>query len=136
MPGYRLILAFCLCASVLVVGEARAECGAIPNVAWWGDLTHAKIKQHVDQKWDGDWAAYIEQWATQQIKLQSWLESDSSAVIRNRIVSFNVEAVTDYMLQVEKRLEITHCLAVEEGFDGLEDFNVASGADDDDAPTK
>lgn len=135
MPVYRLILAFCICASVLVVGEARAECSAIPNVAWWGDLTHAKIKQHVDQKLDGDWGAYIEKWAIQQKKLQSWLESGSSAVIRNRIVSFNIEAVTDYMLQVEKRLEITRCLAIDEGFDGLEDFNVASG-DDDEPSTK
>ena len=135
MPGRRSILALCICAGVLAVGEARAECESIPKVVWWGDLSHAKIIQHVDQQLDGDWAAYIEQWADQQKKLKNWIESSSRVVIRNGIASLDVRAVIDYMRQVEKRLEITRCLAIDEGFEGLDDFNLASG-DDDEPSTK
>ena len=34
---------------------AKAECGDLPKVSWWGDLTHGKIARYVEAKhgWSG-----------------------------------------------------------------------------------
>ena len=97
------------------------------RIAIFRDSPPRCIKGFEKSGLDGDWAAYIEQWADQQKKLKNWIESSSRVVIRNGIASLDVRAVIDYMRQVEKRLEITRCLAIDEGFEGLDDFNLRFG---------
>ncbi|MDA1091375.1 MAG: hypothetical protein O3A85_13820, partial [Proteobacteria bacterium] len=40
-------------------GPALASCEAFPKNPLWKMLTHDFARQHVDEKYDGDWQAYI-----------------------------------------------------------------------------
>ncbi len=101
------------------IEDTRALCGALPRVEWWGDLSHAKVKNYVDTKHHGDWAPYIGKWKAQHDTLKRAYARDSSIVFKDLGLTLKGPALADYVKQVEKRVEVVRCLARADGFDGL-----------------
>jgi hypothetical protein len=118
---------FVFAATLALSSPTFAECAAFPKVDWWGKLSHAKVVRYVERKHDGDWQPYLEKWQRQKTKLKRWLDTGSSVVIRKKGVALEGETLAEYIAQVDKRLEVTRCLAAAEGFDN---FDTAAGRED------
>ena len=130
MSGYRLLSApfFGLAVFGLVaVGEARAEFAPFPKVELWGAMSHAKIKKYVARKHDGDWQPYVTKWQRQHEKLKRVKARNSKVVFRKQGITLRGEALADYIEKVGERIEVTRCLAENEGFDNFD--TAAGGAD-------
>jgi hypothetical protein len=104
-----------------------AECGAFPDVEWWGKLSHAKVVKYVERKHDGNWEPYLRKWQRQKIKLKRWLDTGSSVVIRKKGIALEGKTLAAYIDQVDQRLAVSFCLAAAAGFD---DFDTAAGRGD------
>ena len=135
MRLFGLTVAILLGATLLANGPARADCGAIPDVAWWNDVNPEAIKKIVDRRHSGDWAAYIAKWERQMALLTSWRDSGAAA-IPFAGAKPDGKTLSDYIEQVDGRLNVAYCLAAADGFKGFGDFAVASGDEEDGKPAK
>jgi hypothetical protein len=92
-----------------------------------GKLSHAKVLRYVNRKHNGDWEPYLRKWYRQKTKLQRWLDTGSSVVIRKKGIALEGDTLKEYIDQVDNRLEVTKCLAAAEGFDN---FDTAAGVEE------
>ena len=130
MRATLMISTFVLAIAVLVGGPARADCGTLPNVQWWNDLTLAAMRQVVDRRYDGDWGSYIAKWGRQKDLLVDWGSSGTAAAMPFTDEKPDGKPLTDYIDQVDGRLNLAYCLAAEDGFEGLSGLAVASGGNE------
>ena len=97
--------------SFLAIKVAKAECDPLPEVTWWGNLTHASIYARVMNKHEGDWDAYIAKWESQGQKIERIYFNDGAASINNGDVKLSGFELEEYAEHVSNRVEVTRCLA-------------------------
>lgn len=90
----------------------KSRCAPVPKVTWWKFKTHESIAAYVNRRHKGDWSNYTETWLRRLAKLQDILERESSAVTRTGEV-LKGDVLEAYIGQIQKRLAVTNCLAVE-----------------------
>ncbi|NQV55658.1 MAG: c-type cytochrome [Rhodospirillales bacterium] len=101
-----------------------AECEAFPTVRWWGAITHDSITKYVDRRYNGDFAPYIDMWEKQLNRLRVLHERGKVAIVKGvstdregnskkYSVRMRDEQLVLYITNVEKRLKILNCLALD-----------------------
>ena len=131
-----------LAASVLSAPPAHAlvstGCAPFPKISLWNTLTHDFARRHVNEKFDGDWQAYIEKLQGFDNKLRGFRRRGSGAVVtwKNRNVRLRGASLTAFLKHLERRIEVTRCLSGSDEPDGADDqagliaeFSTAAGTD-------
>lgn len=110
-------------------GAAAAECPAFPKLSFWGDLSHDSVQQYVEQKFAGDWGAYLERLEYIKKGLRGIHDRGKGALIKmkGRKVVLKGEKLGNYILLSETRIGIVRCLADQMEASGLQDFATAAG---------
>ncbi len=129
--GPRLFL-LGLAVLVLVAGyapKASAACGPFPRIPLWKSLSHDLVRQQVEDAYDGDWRAYIAKLERYEDALRGIRNRGIAAVVtwENRKIRLKGDAIDIFLGQVDRRLEVTRCLA--EG-DDIANFSTAAGGTD------
>ena len=143
MPIRHAIRYFAVASALIfgVSGAAKAECQAFPKVSWWSNLSHQSVARYVDEKYGGNWATYTGKWERQLTTLEDIATRGKVAVVGKDGARLRDGALKDYIGQVGKRLQITHCLSrqqearTEKEAAALDRFATAAGSDDHDAAT-
>ncbi|NQU57976.1 MAG: response regulator [Rhodospirillales bacterium] len=92
-------------------GSSTQSCDELPKVPWWGNASHDSITNYVINKSDGDWDAYVAKWGRQLEKLVG-IHAKGGTVIAPKLgTRLTGLVLAEYISQVEKRIEITKCLA-------------------------
>ncbi len=110
-------------------GPASARCEAFPKVPLWKALTHDFARQLVDEKYDGDWRAYIEKLERYESKLRGIHERGSAADVtwKKRKIRLKGESISKFLKLVDRRISVTRCLAES---DDIANFSTAAGGTD------
>lgn len=86
-------------------------CGEIPQVAWWGGVSHESIIEYVALRNDGDWDAYVAKWARQLSKLHDMQVRGVTGVAPDGSTRLEGAVLGEYIEKFEARLEVARCLA-------------------------
>jgi hypothetical protein len=72
----------------------------------WNTLTHDFARRHVNEKFDGDWQAYIEKLQGFDDKLCGFRRRGSGAVVtrKNRNVRLRGASLTAFLKHLERRI--------------------------------
>ena len=90
----------------------KSKCDPLPDVEWWKYKTHESIAAYVDQKHDGDWKVYMNNWYRRLLKLQG-IESRKSGAKTSTGVVLKGDELNAYIDKMRIRLSIIRCLAQE-----------------------
>ncbi len=106
-----------------------AECAKFPKFALWNELNHEFVRQYVDDRHGGDWAAYLTKLEGYERQLKGIHDKGLGAVItwRANKVRLKGARLAEFLKLVEQRLKITRCLADNES---LAEFTTAAGGTD------
>lgn len=88
-----------------------ASCGDLPKVKWWGNASHASIIAYVNVKNSGDWPSYIQKWERQLTKLREIFARGGTVIAPKVGTRLTGPSLSKYVSDVEKRVNITRCLA-------------------------
>ncbi len=130
---FSLALVFATAAFVAPhQARAQAECPAFPKLQFWGDLTHGSMRTYVDDRFGGDWDAYIGKLERISAGLQGIHRRGKGAVIKlkGRKVTLKGAKLDDYLQLSGTRLNVVRCLAEEAGINDLQNFATAAGGND------
>jgi len=100
-------------------GEKTASkfvCPAVPDVDWWGDVSHESIIALVNGRYDGNWRQYIKQWEKELDILFRRFELGEKVVVNMVGFKLEEEELGLYIGKVAQILSVSHCLASEEVF--------------------
>lgn len=116
---------------------AQSDCPPFPKITFWGEMTHASVRQHVEDKLAGNWVAYLNQLQRQQTTLTKIRQRDSGAVIKRKGKKIRLagEQLEKYLKFAQRRISVVQCLAEMEEATGLADFATAAGTPSE-APVK
>ena len=107
------------------------HCPEVPEVSWWGDLTHADIINEVSRKHMRKWSAYLAKWERHLNRIQQMrrerkgIKMRKSAVdltkgeirekgaIEEKTVTLGGRDLDRYIVKVKQRITVHHCLALE-----------------------
>ncbi len=105
--------------------KASAACGPFPRIPLWKSLSHDFVRQQVEDTYDGDWRAYIAKLERYEDKFRSIRKRGTAAVVtwKNRKIRLKGGAIDIFLGQVDRRLEVTRCLA---GNDDIANFSTAA----------
>jgi hypothetical protein len=106
--GAATAILFLIVASA---GQARADCGPLPKVPWWGNSSHQGIVNYVERKHAGNWRPYNAKWKRQLDKLRDVHGRGKAILITSEQIKIKGEELAAYIEKVENRLAVTHCLA-------------------------
>ena len=108
---------------------AQPNCPPFPKITFWGELTHASVRQHVEDKLAGDWVIYLNQLQRQQTTLTRIHQRDSGAVIKRKGKKIRLagEQLGKYLKFTQRRISVVQCLAEMEDATGLANFATAAG---------
>ena len=117
--------------------RAQAECPAFPKLQFWGDLTHGSVRAYIEERFGGDWNAYINKLERIKTGLQGIHGRGKGAVIKlkGRRVKLKGAKLGDYLQLSGVRLGVVRCLAEEAEADSLQNFATAAGGNDEKAAT-
>lgn len=120
---------FVLTLSFAVSGKAMAECAPYPKIAIWNELTHEFARRLVNQKYDGDWDAYLVNLERYERKLKGIHSKGLPARITWREKKLRVKGarLLSFLKLVNKRISITRCLA---DTTSIANFSTAAGGTD------
>lgn len=90
----------------------ETKCESVPYVEWWKFRTHEEIVNYVLRRHAGDWRKLENNLTTRLAKLYDISDRDSGARVMEGL-TLKGEALTRYIGQFTKRLEIVRCLAAE-----------------------
>jgi len=112
-----------------MVGNAQSECPSFPKVTFWGELTHASVRQHIEDKLSGDWNAYLNQLQNQHKALLDIYGRGSGAVIKrnSKKIKLSGDQLAKYLKFAKSRISVVQCLAELEDAAGLAGFSTAAG---------
>lgn len=120
-------------AAVLILtlgvgGPAEAQCTPFPKIALWSELTHDFVRQQVEDRYQGDWDAYLAMLESLQGKLKAIHAQGLRAGVtwRDKKVRLKGRELAAFLKRVEQRLRVTECLADN---DAIADFSTAAGGD-------
>lgn len=108
---------------------AQSDCPPFPKITFWGEMTHASVRQHVEDKLAGNWVSYLNQLQRQQTTLTKIHLRDSGAVIKRKGKKIRLagEQLGKYLKFSQRRISVVQCLAEMEEATGLADFATAAG---------
>jgi len=108
---------------------AQSDCPTFPQITFWGEMTHVSVRQHVEDKWAGDWVGYLNQLQRQQTTLTKIHQRDSGAVIKRKGKKIRLagDQLEKYLKFAQRRISVVQCLAEMEEATGLADFATAAG---------
>lgn len=86
-------------------------CEPFPKVAWWGKISHKRVRRYVEKKHKGNWKPYIKKWERQLKTMSSIQDRGGSAVIKKMSIILKGPALEAYIKKIEQRLSITRCLS-------------------------
>jgi len=117
---------FALVVSFGATSKALAGCAPFPKIALWSELTHEFAHQLVDQKYDGDWDAYLAYLERYAGKLKGIHSKGKSARItwRDKKVLLKDAKLLRFLKLVNQRISITRCLADTQS---IANFSTAAG---------
>jgi len=115
-----------LVLSFSLTGKAMANCAPSPKYNLWKELSHEFIQHYVDDKYDGDWDAYLSKLEGYETQLRDIHDKGRGAVItwRSKKIRLKGAKLAKFLELVEQRLTITRCLADNES---LAEFTTAAG---------
>ena len=129
-----------LAASSLSAPPAHAfnlvGCAPFPKISLWNTLTHDFTRRHVNEKFDGDWQAYIEKLQGFDSKLRGIQERGSGAVVtwKNRNIRLRGASLATFLKHLQRRIEVTRCLSETDAVEGtnnqaglITEFSTAAG---------
>ncbi len=110
-------------------GRAMADCASFPKIALWSELTHDFVLQYVDDKYDGDWGAYLVKLERYESKLKGIHDKGLRAGVtwRDKKVHLKGAKLADFLKLFGQRLAVTRCLAENQS---IADFSTAAGGTD------
>ncbi len=114
-------------------GMQVGYCPEVPQTKWWGKTTHQKITNYVTKKHNGNWMPYIDKWNRQLAKMRTIYHRGGSAVFKKQGVTIEDKQLSQYIKDIEVRLEVTRCLAMQElkrEEQLLSEMETASGEDE------
>ena len=108
---------------------AQNGCPAFPRISLWGDMTHASVRQYVDDKLGGDWGAYLTQLQSQQQSLLRLQKRGAGVEIKRqgRKIKLAGEQLDKYVGFSKQRLAVVKCLAEKIRAEKLNGFSTAAG---------
>lgn len=108
---------------------AQSDCLPFPKITFWGEMTHATVRQHVEDKMAGDWVGYLNQLQRQQATLKKIHQRDSGAVIKRKGKKIRLagDQLEKYLKFTQRRISVVQCLAEMDEATGLADFATAAG---------
>jgi hypothetical protein len=95
----------------LAVVEASYTCKPVPEVAWWGDLSHRHISSLVKRNYKGNWKKYIAYWEEEMSALMASFGLGQEAVVNKLGLALSNEELGLYVGKVAGMLAVVHCLA-------------------------
>ena len=112
--------------------QAKAECAPFPKFEFWGDLTHGSVQTYVEDRFDGDWDAYIDKLQRIITGLQGIHGRGKAAVIKlkNRRVTLKGTKLGDYLQLSGARLSVVRCLVETAEIKDLQNFATSAGETD------
>lgn len=117
-------------ASAAAKPAETASCEALPQVSWWGNLSHNSTIEYVQRRYEGDWSPYIKKWQRYHANMQRLHEEGKIAIVKSRDLRLDGKALKDYADKIGSRLGVIECLASEAetaGAKNLENFPTAAG---------
>ena len=77
----------CLARGTAEEVEARKiRCPLIPEISWWGNVSHQAVIGYVDRKHGGDWQPYVAKWESHLEKMTGLFDKRKGAAIpRGRV---------------------------------------------------
>lgn len=112
--------------------SAQFECSNFPKVAFWGNMTHDSVRQHVEERLSGDWDVYLNQLLKQQKTLTNIHKRGSGAIVRKqgRKIKLSGYQLAKYIKYSKARISVVQCLAELEEATKFADFSTAAGTPD------
>lgn len=128
-------IAFLVLAGVFLfpqTASAQFECSNFPKVAFWGNMTHDSVRQHVEERLSGDWDVYLNQLLKQQKTLTNIHKRGSGAIVRKqgRKIKLSGYQLAKYIKHSKARISVVQCLAELEEATNFADFSTAAGTPD------
>lgn len=108
--------------------SSASACQPLPSVSWWTSDQN-DIVTLVDQRYGGNWDAYIEKWDDYRRRMQEIYDKGSAAVVKSRDLHLEGDALARHIQDIKARIDVTKCLALENGAKSLENFQTAAGGD-------
>ena len=109
----------------------ETDCPQVPEISWWGDVSHAAIGTFVYRKHASNWRPYINKWKRHLTLMQKYLEDDREVqmqktavdltkgeikrkgAVRGKTVFLGGEDLVSYIAKLEQRIAVHACLAGE-----------------------
>ena len=127
-----------MAAAVLfgATGASANTCGDFPAVPWWGGLTAERVADTVRQQHQGNWQDYVKKWEGEAEKLRDMHARGAAAVIRSHDLRLEGDDLLAYVEQVQKRVEVTRCVAANRSAGGPAPANPLAASGDRPPPPK
>lgn len=94
-----------------VMGSQESmQCRPVPQVKWWKIRTHESVASYVNQRYRGNWGAYIEDWLQRLAKVQDIFDRGAGAVTSTG-VRLQGKTLSSYINQIQKQISVVRCLA-------------------------
>jgi len=92
-------------------GGSAYACKPVPEVAWWGDIDHDRIRALVKRKHRGNWKSYIEFWEEEREALLTSFNLGQEAQVNKLGLSLSNEELALYVIDVNNMIATLNCLA-------------------------
>jgi len=86
-----------------VMGSQESmQCRPVPQVKWWKIRNHESVASYVNQRYRGNWGAYIEDWLQRLAKVQDIFDRGAGAVTSTG-VRLQGKTLSSYINQIQKQ---------------------------------
>jgi hypothetical protein len=91
--------------------EIKYTCPKIPEVEWWGDITHESMVAYVEKRLSGNWRPYIAKLDEEMNNMIRSFSEGEEVQLNNLGFVLGNEELGLYISQLAQLLAIGHCLA-------------------------
>lgn len=126
--GFAAVFAVAV-SSFIAVPASASVCQPFPNVSVWGDYTHARVKEIVASRLNGDWDTYIAYLSKRLAMIRDVENQGKTLSIEFEGVRYlySGDELKRYVKAAEERQRIVQCLAEEATVAKLQQFSTAAG---------
>jgi len=89
-------------------------------------MSYERVARYVDRRHDGDWNSYVKKWEGRLARMRDLRAHDGSAVIKRNGVTLKGASLDAYIEKIEKRVQVTRCLAAA---NSIANFETAAGGE-------